>query len=196
MTDKVTLKTAQRLEEAGWPQFDKKTREVGPHIPLENGGFLATPSATDLLEAIPGAALTLDTNGKWVVFEVGTPICLSDWHDNPAEACAEAWLSWRSRTENADERIAKTAIDSTESDRTLAIELGPIVAFRGNPMPTCRVCGGYMSEGIAIQNEPCATSEWSDGDMTGATFGPSSEGTIVRVMKCAGPTGCGHSYKI
>ena len=183
------------MKEAGWPQFDKSGHVPHNHIPLGRL-HLAAPTAVDLLAATPGAALTLDTNGKWVVFEVGTPICLSDWHDNPAEACAEAWLSWRSRTENADERIAKTAIDSTESDRTLAIELGPIVAFRGNPMPTCRVCGGYMSEGIAIQNEPCATSEWSDGDMTGATFGPSSEGTIVRVMKCAGPTGCGHSYKI
>lgn len=53
-----------------------------------------------------------------------------------------------------------------------------------------------MSEGVALQDIYSGSSEWSDGDMSGATLSHSGAAKMVKVMKCAGPTGCGHSYKI
>lgn len=58
--------------------------------------------------------------------------------------------------------------------------------------PTCRKCGGEMSAGIALENLVAGSSEWPDGDMSGATFGMSTDTKAVRVMKCEK---CGHSFK-
>jgi hypothetical protein len=56
--------------------------------------------------------------------------------------------------------------------------------------PVCH-CGGECIRSTGIVNEWVGTSEWPDGDMAGATLGPSSEGTMVNCWKCRD---CGHSF--
>ncbi len=91
----VSLKWAKRLKKAGWPQ-DGDIGYVGKDYGYwQCADQIAAPFVTELLEKMPGAALTLDTNFKWVVFRVGGwggGSYISDWHHNPADACAEAWI--------------------------------------------------------------------------------------------------------
>jgi hypothetical protein len=57
----------------------------------------------------------------------------------------------------------------------------------------CKICGGNTKPSKALINPLCARSEWSDGDMLGATLSASSDAKITGCLKCEE---CGHSFKI
>lgn len=122
MNNVVTFETAKRLKEAGFPQpeiclnqgwYDQsgklyriiKWSESSQSDDLVLIGdwlgdwdiigqkeqfLLFAPTATDIMRHLPGYQLT--HNGEtFVMFPPNDE--LRDWeHDNPAEACAEAWL--------------------------------------------------------------------------------------------------------
>lgn len=110
MKNIVSFETAKRLKEAGFPQHISNNDcwyaangdcflqwhggdiWIGGEMPITrevDAPFFA-PTATDILRQIPGDQLAY--NGEtWVVFPPNDD--LRDWeHENPAEACAAAWL--------------------------------------------------------------------------------------------------------
>jgi len=107
----VSFETAKRLKEAGFPQPEKLTHgqfyysEHGhlfryTHGPQYENTFFA-PSATDILKELGRRfILGYEKNGWWCektqhVYEVadGMQVTASYNHENPAEACAAAWLA-------------------------------------------------------------------------------------------------------
>lgn len=54
-------------------------------------GFVFAPMATDIMHHLPGHAMTIEGE-LWVIFDIETGDYISDWHENPAEAAAQAWL--------------------------------------------------------------------------------------------------------
>ena len=55
----------------------------------------------------------------------------------------------------------------------------------------CKICGGELKPSKALMNPLCGVSEWSDGDIDGATLSFSSDAVIVDCQKCEN---CGHSF--
>lgn len=108
MNDHATYETAQRLSKVGFPAshpapFNVWYCDGHPATLLEGlwrGNYsvgqpseiVFAPTATDILKLMPDAALSFFTN-KWVVIETATGDYLSECHDNPAEAAAEAWVA-------------------------------------------------------------------------------------------------------
>jgi hypothetical protein len=65
--------------------------------------------------------------------------------------------------------------------------------FVKTTLPTiCRKCKGNCFPSKALINPLCGVSEWSDGDMIGATLNASSDAVMVDCLKCEH---CGHSYQ-
>lgn len=161
----ITFETARRLKDAGFPQPKSvEGREI-----WHKGELL---SATDILQHLPGMTLSFE-EGNWVV----RTAVFDDYgydeetFDESVEKCGGVEIS---RHQNSAEACAEAW-------------------FLENPKkPTCRKCGGEMNAGIALENLVAGSSEWPDGDMSGATFGMSTDTKAVRVMKCEK---CGHSFK-
>lgn len=55
----------------------------------------------------------------------------------------------------------------------------------------CRKCGGICKASKAFVNPVRGSSEWSDGDMNGATLQTSGEAVLTDCLKCQD---CGHSF--
>lgn len=111
----VTSETALRLKEACFPQkigdaqfwfvasgngkFDPTVIVVAggmqQHI-LENAyeEKVFAPTATDILQHLPGWNLAFTTVSKWICFweDIDGNVTEFIGHDNPAEAAAEAWF--------------------------------------------------------------------------------------------------------
>ena len=64
---------------------EKGTGEAGGAV------HVFAPTATDILKELQNHLLVFNGD-KWVVVETATGEYLSDYCDNPAEACAAAWL--------------------------------------------------------------------------------------------------------
>ena len=56
-------------------------------------GWVFCPNATDILREMRGCSLAFIQGDCWGVFTVGGKKMIGFHPDNPAEACADAWLS-------------------------------------------------------------------------------------------------------
>lgn len=116
MKDVVSFETAKRLKEAGFPQpfiapaqiwFIPQPHLVGLWLPCEentspyspHGDWVFAPTATDILREFhrKRASVLLRLGAVEEGFECFYSHSVSGFlgslsHDNPAEACAEAWL--------------------------------------------------------------------------------------------------------
>ena len=115
----VSFETAVKLKEAGFPQPAPKFGDVVFHrskktkhvvIGHEGGGvfvfrgefdhqdrergdsYVSAPTAADILKVAKGLYLSPIMHDDWGVFVVGSREMVGYHHENPAEACAEAWL--------------------------------------------------------------------------------------------------------
>jgi len=109
----VSFETAKRLKEAGFPQPEKYytkgewfylsrvcllcAHDIEDRVTSSN---CLAPSATDILKEL-GKSFHLYYNEKsngWACWEQSMSSANDRFHDNPAEACAAAWLA---KNENA-----------------------------------------------------------------------------------------------
>lgn len=65
-----------------------------------------------------------------------------------------------------------------------------VVSSRMEP-PTCRRCNVQAVRGSALKNVLAGSSEWADGDMSGATLTLSGNADLIDCWKCPE---CGHSW--
>lgn len=102
----VTKATAEKLAAAGYPQdgeggawYNDLCGEI-ISTALKYGqqpdwsqlpGAVYAPDVVELLEAMSGKCLLSHTNGRWEA-HVAYPQRMNFYHDNPAEALAEAYL--------------------------------------------------------------------------------------------------------
>lgn len=83
-----------------WYYTDAMTFEVKPVLVgsalwnlLDGKDKVYSPTASDILKEIPGAYLAYMIGDCWGCFQVGTSKMIGFNSENPAEACAEAYLS-------------------------------------------------------------------------------------------------------
>ncbi len=82
MKSTVSLETAKKLREAGFPQRNKDILEF--------------PAALDILDQMPGVTLFKMINGMWKCEWPITSFYSDERiHECPHEACAEAWMAWK-----------------------------------------------------------------------------------------------------
>jgi hypothetical protein len=109
MIDVVTFETAKRLKNAGFPQPDEIGLKVYYNIlGAENTclagrlihGQIFAPSATDILKEF----FAPEDDGPFLYWSGQNRFWVCDFdiytfdHENPAEACAAAWLSIHEKT--------------------------------------------------------------------------------------------------
>ena len=113
----VTYETAVRLKEAGFPQprpqlyqawywFDAGVRSALPYILTRSyskigEGDVFAPTADDILRELPGFAICyledFAANMVFCVFLRRHPEQFPTHHENPAEACALAWIEFHKK---------------------------------------------------------------------------------------------------
>lgn len=67
--------------------------KVAVMAPAHGQGAIFAPTAADIMSEMKGIYLSPMQGGCWGVFKVGTNIMIGFHPENPAEACAEAYLS-------------------------------------------------------------------------------------------------------
>ena len=122
MKDNVTRQTAERLKAAGFPQpkhaypgmvlysdeFTFETtifcNEEPDYVYELNPSDIFAPTATDILREIPETKYSslgiywIHSKGVFHIYDAGE---LFFEHENPAEACAAAWLSIHEKEQDA-----------------------------------------------------------------------------------------------